>query len=914
MMAGSTALWGLDAAVFLAAIAIVTGLWLGYPAVMWLLARLRHERAESRETGDWPTISVVISAFNEAAIIGERVRNVLALDYPADRLELIVVDDGSTDATAEIVDGFSDARVRLLRQERRQGKAAAINRAIDSSLGDVLLFSDASNQYDTGVAKAVARAFNGPQIGAVVGRKTVDTRRGVGGGEGVYWKYENWLIEQEAGCGSAAVGTGEILAVRREQVSKIPIGAMVNDDLYQVISVLGKRKRVVFARDAWSREIPAATVRDEWERRNRITVGRWRACALAKRALRRADPLTRAKVVLHNQMRPVSALWMAAGLLTGLGLISYDARLELPHWIGTLALLQLAFYGLAAVAWAVRLCGGRLGYLEAPYFFIAAQAASLSGWWRYLTGRQPATWKPARRAMAEPARTEASETRPRAAEPTITAGTIVNGLGWAYGSFIGGKLLVFVSIVVLARLLAPRDFGAVTLALTAVTVIEMLCTLGLASALIFEEKDPYEVANVCFWTTVFAASAAALLTYHFAYRYSRFFHEPRDVEMLRVLVFAIVLNALGNTHDTLLRRGLSFRKKIIPDLGMAGAKGFFSVAFALFGMGAWALIWGQMAAVTVNLVLLWMVVPWRPSLRWSRAAARRMFGYAKHIYLMEVSGTVLVNLPYFTIGRILGDSALGFYTLAFKIPEVVLTSTLNVITRVIFPAFSRLQSDLARMREALLQTVRYTCVVTLPMAIGLMILGHEIVIGVYGWRWAPSGRVLQVLALYAGVRCISHHFGDYYKASGRPDILSKVAIVWWLLLPAALFYGAKHGGIVGVAWAQVFTRTVLTILHFVILIRLLRVRLVELLHSFLPAAEGCATMGLVVAVLQLRLKLLPPREDVLACAAIGATVYFLTIKLLHGDVLSLARTTMTTARKGPGTVTGVAAETASRKA
>src|SRR6185437_12740047 len=264
--------------------------------------------------------------------------------------------------------------------------------------------------------------------------------------------------------------------------------------------------------------------------------------------------------------------------------------------------------------------------------------------------------------------------------------------------------------------------------------------------------------------TLGAALAEAALAWSLAPRLSAFFHDPALTPMLRALLASLVLSAAGNTHDTLLRRRLAFRAKLVPDVGQA-------------------------AGSAVAAGLLWRIEPWRPAWRFERAVGLRLAAYAKHIYLLDSSSVLLSNFDPLTIGRMLNAVALGFYTLAFRIPEVLVLSLLNVITRVVFPAFSRLQSDRAQLRETLLATARYTALLIMPLAAGMALLAPQIVYGIYGWRWGPAIGVLRVLALYAGIRCISHHFGDGYKAIGRPDVLTRTTLAWWALLPPSLILG-----------------------------------------------------------------------------------------------------------------------------
>lgn len=496
--------------------------------------------------------------------------------------------------------------------------------------------------------------------------------------------------------------------------------------------------------------------------------------------------------------------------------------------------------------------------------------------WRELGQRWPWMALGAEAGMAD-------HSHPRA----MDAQRILNGLFWASSSFIAGKLLVFGSIVILARLLAPQAFGAMALAMSAILVLEIFGTMGLTSALIFEEVRVDAAARICFWITVAASVVESAVGWEFAPAVAHFFHQPDLAPMLRALSITLILTALGNTHDTLLRRKLSFRRKLLPDVGMAAAKGGAGVVLALLGWGVWSLIWGQVMASAAGVVLLWWVTPWRPG--WpgqcDGAVARRMFRYAQHIYLLDTSSVLLTNFDTLTIGRMLSEAWLGFYTLAFRIPEVLLLSVLNVITRVVFPAFSRLQNERATLRRTVMDTVRYTTLLTLPIAAGMAVLARPIVLGLYGRHWGPSVPVLEVLALYAGLRCLTHHFGDAYKAIGRPDVLTKTTIAWWILLPPDLILGAHWGGIVGVAWGQVVTRLAMTLLHVYLIARYLKVMPRDLWWCFAPALEATAVMSGALLVMRPQFAAWAPRPELAVLVPAGMVIYFAFLAWRNPEVV-----------------------------
>jgi len=179
--------------IFWVAVALVTYTYAGYPLILALASRLRRPRVWPEHT---PSLTLIIAAYDEAAVIEAKLRDTLALDYPADRLQVIVAADGSTDATAAIAASFAP-RVELVHRPARAGKMAAINRAMEQARGEVVVFSDANNRYLPDALREMARPFADPAVGAVTGRKTVAAEDGLGYSEGLYWRYESKIRSWE---------------------------------------------------------------------------------------------------------------------------------------------------------------------------------------------------------------------------------------------------------------------------------------------------------------------------------------------------------------------------------------------------------------------------------------------------------------------------------------------------------------------------------------------------------------------------------------------------------------------------------------------------------------------------------------------------------------------------------------------
>jgi cellulose synthase/poly-beta-1,6-N-acetylglucosamine synthase-like glycosyltransferase len=376
-------------AVFAVAVALVAYTFAGYPAIMALLARLRP-RPVAADAAFEPRLSLIVVAHDEAAVIDARLENCFALDYPADRLEVLVAADGSQDGTAEIA--ARHPGVRVLHQPERRGKLAAMNRAFAAAGGDVLVFSDANNRYDRGALRELVAPFADPAVGVVTGRKAIDDGSGreLDRAEGLYWRYESRIKEWESTVGSVAAVAGETLAFRREAYRPPPPGTM-NEDLAQALLAAADGWRVVYAPRALSLERASATTVDEATRRSRLVTGRWQALAMLLPRLVRRRPLLAAQVVSHKGLRPLVPWALLAAVASNLAL----ARRR--RWARAVAAVQVGFYAAAAAGWRRERRGRRSRLLYLPYWFCRMNAATLQGLWRFVTRRQEAVWVRVRR-------------------------------------------------------------------------------------------------------------------------------------------------------------------------------------------------------------------------------------------------------------------------------------------------------------------------------------------------------------------------------------------------------------------------------------------------------------------------------------------------------------------------------------
>lgn len=468
------------------------------------------------------------------------------------------------------------------------------------------------------------------------------------------------------------------------------------------------------------------------------------------------------------------------------------------------------------------------------------------------------------------------------------AQTALLGVFWSYASFAGGKLLAFASTVVLARLLLPTEFGQVGFVLLVIGYLDTLGDLGVGSALIYKHKHTEEAANIAFLISLATGILWLFLAISLAPVVAAFFHDPAVESLLPAMAWVFVITALGNTHDALLRTRLAFKRRFIPDVARALLKGFCSILLAWLGWGVWSLVWGQLIGAATATLALWIVMPWRPRLQVSFGLAGQMLRYGSQIVSVNALATIVHHVDFLIVGRLLGSAALGFYSLAYRIPEMCISLIIWAVGRVTFPAYSKLQEDHQTLRSAFLVTLRYLSLLTLPAGVGLAMSATMLVPVLYGDKWTPMVPAVQAMALTGSLRSLGSHAGDVYKAIGRPDILVKLALLRAAVLIPALVWGAQWG-IAGVALTQLLVTGASTALSLYVASRMLSVAAGAYWSQFRPSALGSLLMALALEVLVLLVSGWPHALGLAVVVGVGLVVYGVSIRLISKSTVEQAK-------------------------
>jgi len=471
----------------------------------------------------------------------------------------------------------------------------------------------------------------------------------------------------------------------------------------------------------------------------------------------------------------------------------------------------------------------------------------------------------------------------------------LRGMAWAYSSYVGGRVLILVSTAILARLLTPADFGVVALAITFMALLDGLADLGLGSALIIQrEENLYERAETALAGSVAIGLGFSLIVAALSPLIASFFHSPDLKPIAAVLGANFFLRSLGATPYAIAQKTLNFRARTAAEFADVLVRGSVGVVLALAGFGAWSLVIGYLVGTVALDVTIWWLVGWRPRFKPKLSHLREMLGFGGKISAVSMIATLIANVDYVFIGRVLGAASLGLYTLGFRLPELIVINLSVVMGRVLFPAYSAV--DRESLNRALLISQRYNMMLALPLTIGLVTLARPIVLGLFGDQWVGSIEAMQILAVYAFMVTIGIPAGTVFKATGRAGVLLALAVVRFALL-VGLVAVLVNRGINAVAFAQASMAFLNEIAGLALASRFLKISIVSLWRSVWPSIAAAALMALPLIAVERLIHAYWPAIIIGGLA--GAIIYSGTLALISPDSLRYLRSKMFPSRLPP---------------
>ncbi len=431
--------------------------------------------------------------------------------------------------------------------------------------------------------------------------------------------------------------------------------------------------------------------------------------------------------------------------------------------------------------------------------------------------------------------------------------SIFSGARWTAASQAGKQIIQFIVSVVLARLLAPEDFGLMAMALVVISFIDIFRDLGTTASIVQRKELSAELLSSLFFLNVIFGLLTGGIVMLAAPVVAWLYNNAALAPILRVLGLTFVISSFGLAKKALLQRNMFFDGLAQVELLAAVVNGGVAIVLAGLGWKVWALVAGALVSSIVSTLLFWLAVPWRPLWRFQWSNIKEVFQFSLNLTGAQIFNYFIFNADQLIIGRFLGAASLGLYALAQRILMTPVLFITQVLIRVLFPAFSRIQDDDIQIRQQYLRACGGIAMVSFPLVAVMCILARPLILVVFSAKWSGTIPLIMILAPIGVFQSIATTVGVIYMVKGRTDWL-----LWWQIISGALitagFFGGLAWGVNGVAAGYAITLFALAYPAFAIPFRLIGLKFADLMSTLRPYATATLLMAGQVIICRLALE------------------------------------------------------------
>ncbi|MEQ9357966.1 MOP flippase family protein [Coleofasciculus chthonoplastes] len=449
-----------------------------------------------------------------------------------------------------------------------------------------------------------------------------------------------------------------------------------------------------------------------------------------------------------------------------------------------------------------------------------------------------------------------------------------------------GSLIVF---VILARLLTPEAFGIVALANVFLAFMNIFLDQGFAKALIQRQDLEPEHLDTAFWTHVSSGIVLTGLSFITAGLVADLFEQPQLIPILQCFSFLFFINSLSHVQKAILMREFAFQTMATRALLGIFIGGFVGIVMALWGFGVWSLVTQQFLYEFVEVFVLWGASDWRPRFKFSLKHFQDLFSFGINIVILQFINFFNKRSDNLLIGYFLGDVALGYYAIAYRVFKVMTQLLVFTTKQVALPTFSRLQTEPERFRKAFYKATKFTSLVAFPTFLGMTILAPELVFVLFGEKWIPAVPVMQVLAFAGIINSISLFKGSVFMAMGKPSWKLKIGLLHTALNLVG-FLVAVRWGIVAVALAYVISSYIIFPISQWAISKLIKTPLLIYLKQFMtPLVSSFLMVVCILIAKKIVIDLVNQQVLLVVCIFIGTLIYVLTIRIIDPELFQELR-------------------------
>ncbi|MCZ6703974.1 MAG: lipopolysaccharide biosynthesis protein [Ignavibacteria bacterium] len=412
---------------------------------------------------------------------------------------------------------------------------------------------------------------------------------------------------------------------------------------------------------------------------------------------------------------------------------------------------------------------------------------------------------------------------------------IFGGVVWnSIGLIIDNGLSMIVKLI-LARLLLPEDFGIIGFAVVFMGMIKVFSDMGMSAVLIQRKDEDLKPIDydTAFWVgIIWGLFLAAIMTFAITPIASVFFNEPLLKTIIPVLSISIVLKSLTTVHIVNITREMDFKRIVLPQNISRITAAVIAIIMALKGFGVWSLVFQR---VLTNLFLAFIypfVSDWRPKMRFSLISFRKIFSFGVYTTGTKVFNYLTGNIDYLLIGKMLGASQLGIYSLAYNLTYVIRGQIMNVVNKVFYPVYSKIQDDLLTIKRYYFKVIKYNCIVIYPIMVGLILLAKPLVLIGLGEKWSAAVIPLQLMAAAGLVHLLTSSNTILLRGIGKPKLEMIMSIIKTLGVNVPfIVLGVIYYGVNGAAGGLLAAKIVIFIINNITLRKVANINFLEILDN-----------------------------------------------------------------------------------
>lgn len=463
----------------------------------------------------------------------------------------------------------------------------------------------------------------------------------------------------------------------------------------------------------------------------------------------------------------------------------------------------------------------------------------------------------------------------------ITKSTVISSLFWKFMEMGGMKGIGLIIQIVLARLLAPDDFGTIAIVLAFVNIAMVFVDSGLNNALI-QKKDADKLDfSTVFYSSLAIAAFFYLLIYALAPVIANFYNDSYLVRIIRVLALILVPGALSSVQNAYISKNMLFKKlfKIkITAVLISGAMGIIS---AYLGMGVWALVAYNLGSQISTTLIMWFSVKWRPSLKFSFERFKSLFSFGGKLLLASLIHTLYVDLRTLVIGRIYSPDTLGYYNRGESVPKTISSVISGSIQAVMFPTLSSLQDDKSNLKRVVRRSIKTISFLVFPAMAGLAVIAEPFIRLILGAKWLPAVPFMQIFCVSAAFEMLDSANYQAINALGRSDINLKLEIIKKIIGITILAISIAFG-IYAIALGYVISSIINVLIHMITNKGIYGYRAYEQLGDIMPSLLLSLAMGTLVYLIGF-IDLSPWLLMIVQMGA-GALIYSALAKLFQVEI------------------------------